>query len=79
MIYSNVNPNTSFGMAVSSDGINWVKDSSNPIFNMEETSHGWGIGAIAYPCFVKIDNGYRIYYSGRQPNSIVHQIGFVSR
>ena len=79
MIYSNVNPNTSFGMAASSDGITWVKDDSNPIFNMQETSNGCGIGAIAYPCFTKLTNEYRIYYSGRISNSIIHQIGFVSK
>jgi predicted GH43/DUF377 family glycosyl hydrolase len=79
MVYSNVNPNTSFGMAISSDGINWVKDNSNPIFNMQQTSNGWGIGAIGYPGLIKYNNEFRIYYSGRAPNSIIYQIGFVSK
>ena len=78
MVYSNVNPNTAFGMATSTDGINWIKNNNNPIFEKQNTSNNWGLGAIAYPCFVKLNSGYRIYYSGIPVNSMIFSIGFMS-
>lgn len=79
MIYANVNPQTAFGLAISDDGINWEKSTSNPIFEKYNTSNNWGVGAIGYPFFMKFNNEYRIYYSGRLPNSDVFRIGFVSK
>jgi predicted GH43/DUF377 family glycosyl hydrolase len=79
MVYSNANPNNALGMATSNDGIHWSKNISNPIFEMQNTSNNWGIGGISYPCFMKINNEYRIYYSGRLPNSAIYKIGFFSQ
>jgi predicted GH43/DUF377 family glycosyl hydrolase len=79
MVYSNVNPNSAFGMATSSDGINWIKKSGNPFFEKENTANNWGIGSIGYPWFMKLNNEYRIYYSGTLPDNVVHRIGFVKK
>ena len=56
--------NNAFGMATSGDGKNWTKLSYNPIFKAQNTHRDWAISDIAYPCFIKVDNEYRIYYSG---------------
>lgn len=63
-----------FGMATSIDGINWIKLNSNPIFGPQNTSNGWADYDIAYPCYVKAGNEYRIYYSGW--NQGMYKIGF---
>lgn len=53
-----------FGMAVSSDGKNWIKDNANPIFKKEHTTHKWASGGIVYPYALKIGDEQRIYYTG---------------
>ncbi len=63
-----------FGMATSTDGLNWTKSNSNPIFKPQYTSNGWASTDIAYPCFIKAGNEYRIYYSGW--NQGMYKIGF---
>ena len=60
MVYSNVNP-TAFGMATSAEGINWIKNNNNPIFEKQNTSNNWGSGAIAYTRYLKLNNGHRIF------------------
>ena len=66
-----------FGMATSTDGISWTKLNTNPIFKPEDTSNGWAYYDIAYPCFIKAGNEYRIYYSGW--NQGMYKIGFVRK
>jgi predicted GH43/DUF377 family glycosyl hydrolase len=79
MVYMNRSANA-FGMATSSDGINWTKDSNNPFFTEDNTANGWADEDIAYPFFMKTENEYRIYYSGiGNPNSSVYKIGFVRK
>ena len=78
-IFSMVYMNTSyaanaFGIATSNDGKNWTKLSTNPIFKSSHTYNKWADSDISYPCFLKADNEYRIYYSGW--NQGMYKIGF---
>lgn len=69
-----------FGMAYSNDGINWVKDQSNPFFRREQTSNNWAAGKIAYPSAIKVNNELRIYYSGYSDTyNTDMKIGFLKR
>ena len=80
MVYMNVNGFTSaFGMATSTDGINWTKSASNPFFTDQQTSNNWADVDIAYPNFIKVNNEYRIYYSGVGDNTIIYKIGFMRK
>jgi len=62
MVYMNAKAN-GFGMALSSDGKHWIKNNGNPFFTPNQSSNNW-THDIAYPCFRKHDNEYRIYYTG---------------
>ena len=79
MIYSNAAPNTAFGMATSTDGVNWSKSINNPIVKKQNTSNNWGAGGIGYPFLMKFNNEYRLYYSGKIENSEVYRMGFTSK
>lgn len=63
MVYQSAGFTSSFGMAVSSDGISWVKNTNNPFFNEKNTSQNW-CNSIMYPCLRMYNNEMRIYYSG---------------
>jgi predicted GH43/DUF377 family glycosyl hydrolase len=78
MVYMNTDA-TAFGMAESPDGFNWTKSSSNPFFTKEDTHNNWAHRDIAYPYIFKVDNEYRIYYSGGHINSYNYSIGFVRK
>jgi len=77
MIYMNAS-GTGFGRATSTDGINWIKDESNPFFTKDDTHNNWAGGKIAYPNYIRVNNHDRIYYSGYHSNT-PFSIGFVSR
>ena len=62
MVYSNAVQQNAFGMAISSDGYNFVKQST-PFFQAKNTIKNYVI--IAYPEFKKLNNEYRIYYTGQ--------------
>lgn len=81
MVYENSEGNgISFGMAYSTDGYNWIKDSGNPLFGCPYTSKGWASAYVSYPCFRKIGNEYRIYYSGSdQFNQKTAKIGYTRK
>jgi predicted GH43/DUF377 family glycosyl hydrolase len=81
MVYMNTSgSDMSLGMATSTDGFNWTKTESNPIFGCPMTSNAWASAYVAYPCFRKIGNEYRIYYSGSNIfNQQYGKIGFVSK
>lgn len=81
MVYMNRHGDgMSFGMATSTDGKNWTKNTSNPFFGCQSTSNLWASAYVAYPCFRKIGNEYRIYYSGANIfNQQYGKIGFVSK
>lgn len=77
MYYMNAS-GTGFGKAVSSDGINWVKDSNDPIILKDDTHNQWANYKIAYPNFIKMNNHDVIYYTGFDYNS-PPKIGFISK
>jgi len=56
----------SFGLAYSNDGLHWTKKYSTPIFNISNTLSHWT--QITYPCLIKINNEYRLYYTGVPEN-----------
>lgn len=78
MVYMNT-LGTAFGLATSSDGKEWTKSSNQPFFTTQNTSNNWANGSIAYPCFIKVGNEYRIYYSGYPVNNSVYKIGFTKK
>lgn len=78
MIYHD-GSNNGFGYAYSNDAINWTKDSRNPFFRRNFTISGWGNASISYPCYIKVNNEERIYYSGYSTLSNKYRIGFLKR
>jgi len=51
-----------FGVAKSSDGINWIKQTASaPFFQSSNTL--WAQN-VRYPNIVLLSNGFRIYYGG---------------
>lgn len=82
LYYSGVshNQNSGVGLAFSSDGINWTKDPQNPFFRKDQTANGWGNSNIAYPNVVRVNNDFRIYYSGAANSyNPYYKIGFLKR
>lgn len=49
-----------FGMATSTDGLNWVK-SATPVFSNQATSQGWASSSIDYCNLIKTPDKYLIY------------------
>ncbi|OGU48515.1 MAG: hypothetical protein A2000_16135 [Ignavibacteria bacterium GWB2_36_8] len=78
MIYMNGSANA-FGMATSSNGINWNKSNSNPFFTKQDTHNNWAYRDIAYPNFIKHNNEYRVYYNGGHSNDYNYSIGFIRK
>ena len=62
MVYSSLVQQKAFGLAVSGDGYNFVKQSA-PFFNSTSTVKNYV--RIAYPCYRKLNNEYRIFYTGQ--------------
>ncbi|MDR3669162.1 MAG: hypothetical protein P4L35_20220 [Ignavibacteriaceae bacterium] len=62
MVYSNAITENKFGMAVSTDGFNFIKQSA-PFFSNTGTVKNYN--QIAYPYYRKLNNEYRIYYTGQ--------------
>ncbi|HMU43975.1 MAG TPA: hypothetical protein PKA80_11800 [Ignavibacteriaceae bacterium] len=63
MVYQSFIPeNNGFGYAHSTDGINWQKDASNPFFTSDDTVDD--LLKIGWASYLKIENEYRIYYTG---------------
>ncbi len=72
MIYQTMRRNA-FGIAYSSDGINWTKKYQNPVFTKNDAIQNYI--EINYPFLLKTGNEYRIYYTGAI-NSIQQCISF---
>jgi len=70
MVYMNATTGSDygFGMATSSDGINWVKDATNPFFTNYMTCNNWALRDASYPFFRKFNNEYRVYYTSMVNN-----------
>lgn len=76
MVYQNAKnifADIAFGMATSTDGINWVKESSNPFYTGQNTANHW-VNCIHYPYLKKFGNELRIYYSGYDPVADIRTI-----
>ncbi len=78
MVYTN-SSGTGFGMATSTDGLNWIKSEGNPFFTNSNTSNNWAKGKIAFPHWLRLPNETRIYYSGIAINSDKHRIGMMKK
>ena len=78
MIYMNSLTN-GFGIAISSDGINWRKSDSNPFFTKENCANGWAANKIAYPNLVKTDEEWKMYYTGNKNPGEIFNIGFARK
>lgn len=53
------------GLAMSSDGTHWEKDTGGPIFTARVGEDAWDNGTVAAPHIVQIDDGsFRMYYVG---------------
>ena len=63
MVFQNSYGNriSGFGLAYSTDGVNWTKDTSNPFFTEKNTINKSSM--ILYPNFLKTEKEYRIYYT----------------
>ena len=78
MIYMNYQDNNmGFGKATSSDGINWVKDSSNPYFTGSNSANNWTLRPI-YPCIINVGKNYRVYYNSSYTSANDMAIGFLT-
>lgn len=78
MIYTN-STGSGFGLATSSDGIEWTKANNNPFFTVSNTANHWAISKIAFPFWLNLQNEWRIYYSGIAQNSNEHRIGMIRK
>jgi predicted GH43/DUF377 family glycosyl hydrolase len=74
MIYGSTS-NSGFGIATSSDGLTWVKESNNPIFEPASTTNYWTT-ELRYPCLIQVGNDYRLYYTGYKDGLL--QVGFAT-
>ncbi|HEY9167371.1 MAG TPA: hypothetical protein VIS48_14545 [Candidatus Kryptonia bacterium] len=61
MLYESTD-RTNYGLAYSSNGLNWTKRSGDPVFSTAQTKQSWI--QIDYPCLVSTGSGYRVYYTG---------------
>jgi hypothetical protein len=52
------------GHATSSDGINWTKDSCNPIFSTDDPGEAWRSGRTLAPSAVVFANRFGMWFSG---------------
>lgn len=68
MVYSSTQGDKHyFGMATSTDGLNWNKRSS-PVFSNLNTTNNWARTSIDYSNLVKAGNQLRVYYGGYNGN-----------
>jgi predicted GH43/DUF377 family glycosyl hydrolase len=58
----------SMGHATSSDGINWIKDTNNPIMKPQEDPLKWGFYTTAEPAVVYDDGMFYLYYTSAKSN-----------
>jgi len=79
MIYMNyLDEDMAFGIATSTDGMNWTKDPSNPFFTGQNTAHNWTDRPLS-PYIVKINsNVYRVYYNSTVTTFHDQAIGFLT-
>ena len=78
MYYMNSNA-TGFGIATSTNGINWTKSNLNPFFTTSSTYNNWAGDQVSYPSVVKVNNEVRLYYCGNGPSTYEQRIGMMKR
>ncbi|MFA6597917.1 MAG: hypothetical protein WCS69_09350 [Ignavibacteriaceae bacterium] len=79
MTYQNSNESaTAFGIATSTDGIVWNKDSLNPIFTKNDTYNHW-TNYIQNPSMIEVNNEYRLYYVGYNWSTYEARIGVIRK
>lgn len=66
MVYMNGSGGTksAFGIAKSTDGIQWQKLSTNPVYSWSKYHRAWTTSEIAYPFLIKVGSEIRLYYAG---------------
>jgi predicted GH43/DUF377 family glycosyl hydrolase len=64
------------GYATSSDGINWARHTSNPVF--EPGTANWESASVAYGCIMPYANGYKMWYSGGSSSWSETAIGYAT-
>jgi len=70
--YSGKNTNWKIGLAVSQDGVNWTKSSSNPVVS-NGSSGAWDDKDMFSPCVIFNGSSYKMWYAG--DNGSTRQIG----
>jgi len=79
MVYQNyLESATALGIAYSSDGITWTKDSNNPIFTQNDTYNHWS-NYLQNPYLIQVNNEYRVYYTGYNWSSSEAKIGVIRK
>jgi hypothetical protein len=66
---------TAIGVAFSTDGQNFTKSSSNPIFSISGSPPAWRNDRTYTPYVMQDDTGWRMYYSGRNGSTGAYSIG----
>jgi hypothetical protein len=64
------------GVAFSTDGQNFTKSSSNPIFSTNGSPPAWRNDRTYTPYVMQDGTGWRMYYSGRNGSTGVYSVGF---
>jgi predicted GH43/DUF377 family glycosyl hydrolase len=73
MLYGTLG-NQAIGTATSLDGINWMKNSSNPVFTYNNTHNHWS-NDVRYPYILQIENSYKLYYTGSVNGKLAIAVG----
>ena len=68
----------SFGIAVSHNGVNWIKYSNNPVIVKNNSHNSWAPDQIAYPSLKKFKGKYIVYYTGYTAFPLRYKIGFAT-
>jgi predicted GH43/DUF377 family glycosyl hydrolase len=79
MVYQNYNdPATAFGMASSTNGIVWIKDTKNPVFTKNDTYNHW-TNYLQNPSIIQVNNEFRLYYVGYNWSTYEAKIGVIRK
>lgn len=78
MFYGNgASNNKAIGMAVSTDGENFIKSNTNPIFSTDD-SVDWRDERTYTPTIIKDDNEYVMYFSGKSQTTSNYSLGYAT-
>ena len=70
---------TGFGIATSTNGINWTKSNLNPFWSPPSAHNNWALDHVSYPSVITVNNEVRLYYCGDGPSTYEHRIGMMKR